>query len=94
MLADMDHLFAQEGEEVVDILIGLTVYRGLLQDLEVLPGGFEGSARRRISIYLLKGAMSPLPRPGFAMDVNGEQFIVDSVDPTGLLDIITMGQYN
>lgn len=94
MQADMAFLFAQEGEEARDVVIAATVYRGMVQDLEVMPGDFEGSARRRIAIYLLKGAMSPLPRPGCAMDVDGEQFVVDSVDPTGLLDIIIMGQYN
>lgn len=94
MQADMAYLFAQEGEEVRDVVIDATTYRGIVQDLEVMPGEFEGSARRRISIYLLKGAMSPLPHPGFAMDVDGEQFVVDSVDPTSLLDIIIMGQYN
>ncbi|HBI15022.1 MAG TPA: hypothetical protein DDY20_05840 [Desulfobulbaceae bacterium] len=94
MQADMAFLFAQEGEEVRDVVIGTTVYRGMVHEMEIDPGPFEGSARRRIAVYLLKGTLSPLPRPDSALEVDGEQFIVDVANPTGLLDVITMGQYN
>ncbi len=94
MAADMAWLYAREGEEVRDVVIDGVPTRAMVQELEVLPGPFEGSARRRLAISLQKGTVSPLPRPDFAMTIDGEVWTVESVNPLGLLDVLTMAQYS
>jgi len=92
MAADMAWLFSQEGEEASAIVIDGTSRRAIVQELEVIPGGYEGAATRRQSLWLAKGTIT-LPRPGYVMTVAGQKWTVESIDPTGLCDMLTLAQY-
>lgn len=95
MQADMAWLFDQDGEEVRDVVIdGGDPVRAIVHEEDMIAGPEEGSTRRRISVHLLKDTISPLPRPGFQMDVDGGDWLVESVDPMGILDIIYFQQYS
>lgn len=92
ILADMAYIYAQDGAEVVEVLLDSQTYRVIVQELEILPGAFDGEAVRRQNLWFEKGAIT-LPRPGYIIDRAGEKWTVESVDPTGLVDIITMALY-
>lgn len=92
MAADMAWLFTQDGEEAVAVLIDGVSRRAIVQDLDVMPGAYEGAATRRQAVWLQKGIIT-LPRPGYNMTIDGAMWTVESIDPTGLVDIITLAQY-
>ena len=94
MAADLDWLYTQEGEEVVDITIDDLPYRAIVQPLEAFPGEFEGSAKRRQMISLRASDMPTPPRQGYAMNVDGETWAVESSGVSGILVQIVMGQYD
>jgi hypothetical protein len=94
MLADMQWLFAQDGEEVRDVVIDGETVRAIVHEEEAIAGPVEGSTRRRISLHLLKETITQLPRSGFEMEIDGGKWLVESVDPMGILDIIILEQYS
>lgn len=89
MLADMTHLFAQDGEEVVDVVIDDASHRAIVQELDGIAGTLDGTVIRRRALWLEKGKII-LPKPGYDMLVDGELWNVESVDPTGILDVVTL----
>jgi len=94
MQADMEWLFDQDGEEVRDVVIDGETVRAIVHEEEMIAGPEEGSTRRRISVHLLKSTISPLPRSGFKMEIDGGGWLVESADPMGVLDIIFFEQYS
>ena len=91
MAADMAWLYAQTGEEPVDVIIDGVSRRAIVQELDAVAGNFDGGVIRRRAIWLLKGTIT-LPRPGYVMTVDGDRWTVESLDPTGILDVITLAQ--
>lgn len=94
MQADMEWLFEQDGEEVRDVVIDGEEVRAIVHEEQAIAGPVEGSTKRRISVHLLKETIAPLPRSGFEMEIDGEKWLVESVDPMGILDIIFLEQYS
>lgn len=93
MADDMAWTFAQDGEEVRNIVVNGTTRRGMTQDLETFPGEFEGGLRRRLGLSVLPGVIAPLPRTGYTMTVDGEEYVVESISSSSVLDTIIMVQY-
>lgn len=92
MLEDMDWLFTVDGEESVDVVIDGVTIRAMVHELDVGGGSYEGEAVRQCALRIRKGTM-PLPRPGYTMTMDGELWTVDSVDPSGIVDILIMSRY-
>ena len=94
MAADMAWLFAQDGEEARDVVIDGVTHRAIVHELDALAGPLDGSTARRLSVLLEHGAIATLPRPGYTMTVDGSQWQVEAVDPTGIVDVIIFTQFD
>lgn len=92
MQADLAHLFAEEGGAADDVVIDGVPCRAIVEPLDVVPGDFDGSAKQLRALWLEKGAIT-LPRPGYRLTVDGKEWTVQSVDPTGLVDIIYLASF-
>ena len=92
MLADIAHAFAEVGGVAGDTVIDGRPLRAIVEPLDIVPGEFEGAVKQLRAVWLEKGAM-PLPRPGYRLTMDGEEWTVQSVDPTGLVDILYLAKY-
>ena len=94
MAADMAWLFAQDGEEARDVVIDGVTHRAIAHELDAMAGPLDGSTARRLSVMLEQRAIATLPRPGYTMTVDGSQWQVEAVDPTGIVDVIIFTQFD
>lgn len=92
MQADMAFLFAQEGEEVRDVVIDGSAYRAIVQELDVLPGEFNGSIVERRKLFLQADAFSAIV--GQERQIDGLLWMVVSTSiPGELLTTIIVERY-
>ena len=92
MLADMQKLFAREGEAVVAINIDGKPYRALVKDLETDPSKYMGVYVARVSIWLLPNALEPFPHPGKAVRLDGKRYEVEARNTKGILRQLILGR--
>lgn len=92
MLADLAQAFAEDGGVATDVVLDGVSLRAIVEPLDILPGDFEGSARQLRAVSLQKGAIT-LPRPGYRLTMDGKEWTVQSVDPTGLMDVLYLASF-
>ena len=88
MIANLAHAFSVAGGVAVDVVLDGVPLRAIVEPLDLVAGGFDGSAVRSQAVWLMKGALPVLPRPDYRLALDGQEWTVLRSDPTGLLDVI------
>lgn len=92
MLADMEKLFARDGEAVVDVDIDGKPYRAIVKDLETDPSKYMGVYTERVSLWFLPSTFSPFPHPGQELRYEGKRWTVEARNTKGLLKQLILGR--